>query len=348
MSILFNKTVLSCIFVTMLSACGGGGGGGGGSGSPANTPAASSSSAAAVTDITASNQNQVANTGITSVNAALSIAGGARSPSSGSVSTLALDASPSLQHSVAEIIDARIRSLVMREGSVFAVAAITSSSTTACTGGGSYVGTEVYASSSTDTVGDTYTVVYTNCIESGLTLNGTVKLELRAFNANRTSFSIRVAYTSLRAASGTTSMVYNGTYDLSTLYATGSTTYGLTDGNISASFVSSGYTGTLGLSGMATTSVVPTSGNITNNPVKLGLTATIAGTSIGMQIEAVAPVVTTSSGTYVSGKIKITGRGSILYVTFLGSGSVKVDLDANGDGTIDSTKTTTITALAAS
>jgi hypothetical protein len=346
MSILFNKTIISGACILMLSACGGGGGGGG---DGASTPAASSSSSAAtVTDITASNQNQVANTGIASATAVISLAGGAAAPSSGSVSTLSLDASPAPQGTVAEIVAARIQRLTVREDSAFARAALTSSSTTACAGGGNYVGTEVYTSSSTDTVGDTYTVVYANCVQSGLTLNGTLKLELKAFNADFSSLAVGVTYSSLKATSATTSMTYSGAYDFTTLLAAQSTTYGVANGTLSANFVSSGYTGTLQLSGMTSTSVVPSSGNITSNPVKLGLGATIAGTSIGLQIEAQTPIVTKSSGAYVSGKLKITGKGSVLYVTFLGSGSVKVDLDANADGAIDSSKTTTLTALAAS
>jgi hypothetical protein len=143
-------------------------------------------------------------------------------------------------------------------------------------------------------------------------------------------------------------MTYAGAYDFTILHATNTTTYGVANGVLSASFVSSGYTGTLDISGMTSTSVIPSSGNITSNPVKLALGATIAGQNIGLQIEAQTPIVTTSSGAYVSGKLKITGRGSVLYVTFLGSGSVRIDLDANADGTIDSSKTTTLTALAAS
>jgi hypothetical protein len=344
MSILFNKTIISSACILMLSACGGGGGGDG-----ASTPAASSSSSAAtVTDITASNQNQVANTGIASATAAIGLNGSFATPSSGSVSALSLDTPPSLQRTVADIVTAKIKDLVVRESDTFALAALTSSSTTACAGGGSYVATEVYASSSTDTVGDTYTIVYTNCVQSSLTLNGTLKLELKAFNAGLTNITIGVTYSSLKAASGTTSMTYSGGYDFNVLYATNSTTFGVANGALSANFVSSGYTGTLQLSGITSTSVIPSSGNTTSNPVKLGLGATISGTSIGLQIEAQTPIVTTSSGAYVSGKLKITGRGSVLYVTFLGSGSVKVDLDANADGTIDSSKTTTLTALAAS
>lgn len=346
MFILLNKTIISCACLVMLSACGGGGdGGGGGSIPPA---ASSSSSAAAVTDITAGNQSQVANTGIASATVAINLAGANANPSSGSVGTLSLDQSSSLQAAVAEHVEARISRLVERERATFALTALTSSSTTACAGGGSYVLTETNASSSGLTVGDTAAFVYANCIQNGLTLNGTLKLELKAFNANQTNVAAGVTYTSLKVASGTTSLTYNGAYDFTRAEAANSTTYSVANGTLAANFVSSGYTGTLQLSSISSTSVVPASGNITSNPVKLGLGATIAGTSIGLQIEAQTPVVTTPSGAFVSGKLKITGRGSVLYVTFLGSGSVTLDLDANADGTIDSTKTTTLAALAAS
>jgi hypothetical protein len=77
----------------------------------------------------------------------------------------------------------------------------------------------------------------------------------------------------------------------------------------------------------------------------VNLNATIQGLSMNLKTEALAKIVTNANGAYVSGKIKITGSGSILYLTFLGGGNVKLELDGNSDGIIDATKTTTLTAI---
>jgi len=74
------------------------------------------------------------------------------------------------------------------------------------------------------------------------------------------------------------------------------------------SFVAGTRSGTLNLSATSITTVIPAStGDLTSNPLKFNVNATLGTASFILAVDAVIPVVTSSTGTYLSGKLKITG-----------------------------------------
>lgn len=71
--------------------------------------------------------------------------------------------------------------------------AVTTTTTVACSGGGTSAETENSANPNRGTVGDSGSVVFSNCLESGRTFNGTVSLNLTRFVDNNnltTTFSV--------------------------------------------------------------------------------------------------------------------------------------------------------------
>jgi len=116
-------------------------------------------------------------------------------------------------------------------------------------------------------------------------------------------------------------------------------TYSFSNASLNTSFVAGTRSGTLNLSATSITTVIPAStGDLTSNPLKFNVNATLGTASFILAVDAVIPVVTSSTGTYLSGKLKITGTTGTLYLSFLGGGSVKLELDSNNDGVIDSSK----------
>lgn len=327
-----NRTLLVGLStLALLAACGGGGGGGGN-----NTPVPIPTAAPAAV-ISSSNQDQVGNLGVQSVNTAV-----------GSVSGKAT--AVAVETTSAEI--PNIEQLTLQEINRYLatsrkelVAGVTSSQTTACTGGGSITTSAYAASNLVDTVGDSANLVYSNCIESGVALNGTLSMTLLSYTSS-SNYIVRANYLNFSVSASGTKATINGSIDISLKTST-TETRGITNGNLSTTATVGTSTATITMNNMSIqTSRALNGTTYTTSPLSMQVSSTIGANNSSIQIEATSPIVKSTSG-YTSGKFTITGSGSKLYVTFLGGGSVKLELDNNADGIIDSTKTTTLAALSA-
>ncbi|GAA5167265.1 hypothetical protein [Viridibacterium curvum] len=321
-----------------ITACGGGGGGGGSSG---GTTATASDS----TTITASNQDSVAAVGVQSASLGAGIADnyvatGGDAIVGVEISGAQSDALPD-PYAAARLFAQRISTNLSNR--VESVTGTTSTSTYTCPGGGYYTETDTYISSLVLSVGDSATFTHFNCKESdGTIYNGTMSGVVTAKSSS--TMAVNYTYSALKMQSGSTTVTMSGSFSLATNSI--AVTYAVTNGNINIAISTSSFNMGLAYSNINVTSQVSSDGTTTTfTPLSMGVSATVGSNAFGINITAVTPLVTNSAKIVQSGKLKITGKSGILYITFLGSGAVKLELDANGDGVIESTKSTTVAAL---
>lgn len=332
-----------CLATALLSACGGGGGGGS-STVPASSNSANTSSN---TTITASNQDQVSAGALYAVSTAAT--GSAISGSIASVAQVGdTSGSPAALPGAVETAMRQAELALKRSIPGHASIASTSSSTSACTGGGTATSKVNYTDPNAFTAGDSISITYANCIDSGVTQNGSVAVTISSVSGNfnpNGSAGLTVSFSGFSTASGSSSEVIDGSASMTLNASSSKLDFTLTSTSLSASAISNGKSASFKLNGVNFGVSDDLVSKLTFNPMTMSFSATLPNFSAVAGVSLVTPVVTDYDGNYLSGKIKITGNASALYITFKGAGSVTVDLDNNNDGVIDATKTTTLTTL---
>jgi hypothetical protein len=335
--IILGTTISSAI---LLTACGGGGGNGGTTSAAPSTP----STTQTAPSITVSNSKDVAAQGYSGTEALNSqVSSGSGMVTGVSTSTAG-----------GGLIDAAIQQLYLavdNAGPNLAVG-VTTSKTINCPGGGTASGTVSYASASTMTAGDTISLTGNNCVMSGMKLNGTINIAVTAASGTpsiSSAWSATLALTMTKFSVDTGGEVNTGTGDVTVTYnQTGLNTATFSANGKSLQVQTTKGTSTTDrtLTGYSYSGSRDSSGTYTyrsnftlnGNFAKLGnATYDVKTTTDFKQKLGSFPT---------AGVLVVTAADkSSLTLTVVNSTTVKLDVDKNGDGTIDDSTTTTWTEL---
>ena len=322
-----RHSVLLLAVTSMLAACGGGGGG--------DAPAAVDQSAAQKTPVTLSAANYVA------------VA--QESMSSSSYLTDSATLAVGAESSNADVLVRFGRAQAGKISGWFAgtpalVTGAVVTTTEPCTGGGTVtiVDNDVNGNGQPD-VGDTVALTATNCRFEGSILNGELSFAVTAFTGNIDTppFSVTVAltFTNLTARSASASSTGNGTMVLALNATTASNeTYSLKANQFSttATYGTTKYNRTLEnytvtVASTATSSSTTASGGISSTAFESKL----------VTIATPVPFVRTFPAPYPSvGQATATGaNGGVVKVTAISNTQVKIELDADANGTFETSVT---------
>jgi hypothetical protein len=197
--------------------------------------------------------------------------------------------------------------------------------------------------------GDVATLTFTNCRDGSDTLNGSVTVGFTAVNATATQITATLSFSGLSAVTSDGSLSLNGGLSLNyseQLNGNSTTTLTIASGGLTSRVVAANppYDETLTLSGGLTLvetvdlAAVPPGGSVP------GLsTLTVNGTAASsllngtINITTVTPVKAYDADLYPrEGQILVTGAAnSKLRMTALNATTVRLELDANGDGTFE-------------
>lgn len=208
--------------------------------------------------------------------------------------------------------------------------------TEACSDGGSTVidGTLAQA-------GDSVTLTFNNCTEDGVTLNGSLRFTLVSVNDTGTAFTVDVVLTNLRATTGNVVERLDGSMRMS-----------LDDSNPAQNTV------TLSTPFIATERVVAGEVRASRSlreltmqevldKATLDLTTTSAFVASGsfpelgdvsFRVQTVQALITPAQEVHpTSGVLRVTGANNTSALLTIGPDTVEIDVDNNGDGTVDTT-----------
>lgn len=203
--------------------------------------------------------------------------------------------------------------------------------------------------------GDTYQITANNCVESDgtntITMNGAMAISILSGSYDPVStvypksFSMRMVATNFSVSAGGQAESFNGDLTMSTTENSAESI----STNLSATTLSSkvgshtvtltNYSAAMGESaGGLTQSVTAT---VQTNNSRLGTT------TVSYSIATLTPIAVSASGAITAGSIKVTGAGSVLLLTATSADTFSLQVDANGDGTYDSTSSVTRSQLQA-
>lgn len=313
----------------LLAGCGGGGGGGGNNnnGGPItaqNAPVVASAAQSAIDD----------------------------SSSGGAVGTdffvASVSGGPAKDFSLAEL---AIDQVVRFRSKSQSAGLVTPAATVGCTDGGSV--TDVFSNNDTNpefTAGDTLSLTFDNCVEGGIFIDGRLTLALTSLTGDPAGFASDY---SLTIAIMFNNFVVNGDGQSSEI-----------DGSLTVSASRSGNTETVTVSsssltfrdtGIPSNPVRVLSGfsvteiyNDTTGSYTISVTGTLNDSRVGFNVMAttITPLASDGFSNPTSGSIRLTaGDGTSVTLTATGGDTVRLDVDTNGDGTIDSIINTSWTAL---
>lgn len=317
---------------TLLAACGGGDSGGGNSGGGESF---------APLGITRSNAGQVASEAYAAGDFAVL---GATSTTN--MVTFSASAVSSSNFNLRRFADSYLQRLHKRGSSQWVTPQQVWNDVWPCSGGGTLTDTWNDADNDgRDSAGDSYTTTYSNCVEGGVTMNGGVTATLATLVGNTFGdyqISGSFSFNNLAVSYSGLSVGINGGMSYSA---------SRTGSNVSVTLQIPLLT-TTSPSGSSTiaNATLQYSFNESTFAYSYTITATLSGTSIGGQvtISTLTPFAGTAPGYPVSGSLRVTGAGgSSVTITAIGGGNVRLDVDSNGDGVVDSSSTMTWAALEA-
>jgi hypothetical protein len=339
------RSALLLLPAILLNACGGGGGGGDGGSAAGGSSVAgvvitsSNAKAVAADALENSTDGSTAGTGaslITGVQVDSGSSGGPLQLASASRTLLGLvPAMPSQATGVA----------VNR--------------TVLCASGGSLQISGNLSGGSSIVAGDTLTIAAAGCKEMVdgklTTMNGSLAFRFESGSSftSASSYPYRIVMTftatNFAISQGTETTTSNGDLRIDLLASSPtSSDITLTGSSLASSHASTSgtrsatlknYTETVAVRGSTQTSSITATVVSTNS--RLGSSA------VSYTITTVTPLTSTTSGDVTSGVIKVTGSGSALLLTVTGTNTFKVETDANGDGTYESSTTATKSELEA-
>ncbi|MBK4735090.1 hypothetical protein [Noviherbaspirillum pedocola] len=332
--------------VAFLSACGGGGDSGSSSGAAANTSSGSTSTAAASTSIKINSSNA------TDVSAYSYAAMEDVNSASGYGSSAAFATGVSVDTMSTGVLQRALQQLYLGLGAsanTQLASGVSTTNTVACSGGGSMTLSINVANPNQVQSGDSVSMSAHNCVESSGLVNGGVSIvfsnvsgtisDMGAWSASMTmtysSFSVLTGGASISANgdmtvsySQTNANTFNaqmsGTSFAANLTKSDSTQIQRTLTNYrlvaSAQNGATSFSGDFGLSGNS-----PTLGNV------------------GFTVKTTAPFKTAAGAMnpYTGSATVTAADGSSTSYTALDSSNVRIDVDSNGDGVIDSTTNST-------
>ena len=230
----------------------------------------------------------------------------------------------------------------------------TTSSTQACSGGGSITVSGTIAGTGGPSNGDKITVVASNCVEDGAAISGTMAMTFsnvsgNVFGSGAGAATIDLTFTDFSVAEGTTSATVTGDMKLAmSQTATGSINLGISGISLQSierkagvkvsDFRLSNYTATV--AGSGTTFSVSTNYALAGTFGSLG--------QLNVTVSTLQPFVVGASGIPSAGSMIINGAASSVMATVVPGNKVRLDYSAKGDGVITQTNTIDWTTFVAS
>jgi len=331
---------LTLISSLVLVACGGGGGG--------TSPTAAAPAAVAITEssakpVTASALGAAQGTSATDgagLLVGVEVQGGS-------------GASPATLKAMAETARFASSSLAGRGGSL--VTGVTSSESVDCPVSGKLTISGSVSGAEGAVAGDTVTFTANNCVmdvdgETG-TMNGSLSFTVISGSVTSTlpmNVVFSMVATNFSIAGGGTSVTVNGDVRMDLTITSTSETIVTSGSSFSIAVTESGTTYTDSLKNYSQTFVYNGSTVTGSLSATVESSSTVLGSGGGSYtITTTTPLVwNESTGTLSSGVIKVVGaNGSQLVMTVTSSTTVTIQVDANGDGTFESTVTSTQTEL---
>lgn len=320
------STLVAASTLALLTACGGDGG----DSVSQSTPTVSISSV---------NQNDVARA---TVNGGLDVALAQGALGNGEA---AAPDSASRSHALDLVVRRAIESVSQRRAvasaDVHALAAHTA--TNDCAAGGTVASTfDDKDGNQQLTSGDVITAVFTQCRESAtLIVNGTVVVTMSA-TPTSTLFTAAAQFQNVSVADASSTSTVSGTVAVSEVDSDtrSDSTILVGSGGLNVAVVSSGYNDTISfLQGFQ----IVTSEAVNGSTSSVSVSGAMNATSINGRVTLSTPVALSQADADAypsSGQVLVTGAsGSKLLLTVLSNSQVKLELDTNGDGTIDNTST---------
>ena len=307
---------------TLLAACGGGGGG-----TQETSPPASQRAA-----ITAQNQAVVADETVSSALAPVETlgAGGVTPKSSGGrPPVLAL----------ARRYFAALPSLALPGGGTWTKAQETQ--TIACSGGGTITVTANDADNNGAlSAGDSVAMAFDNCVEPEGRVGGSLQFAVSAYDASSGSMGATLAFNSFSLAAGGDAVNANGTLAMaSSITSSDRWSLSLSTSQLTVGGTIAGRTETRQLSDYsATVSQEPSGTTVLTRYQARGDLGSSAISGGSVHFETTTPfTVTGAASTPSSGVMQVTGAGgSALRLTALADGQLQRELDADGNGSFES------------
>ena len=311
---------------SLVAACGGGGGGGGSTSSAAPPPVTSAAVA-----ITAANAASAAS----AVDNSLVFAAGAGTQAA-NAPTAAVVSVSGKQFNVVDFSSALLTKISSLKSQLTptAIGAIINSNSP-CAGGGSIdVALDDVDNSGALSSGDSLTLLYNNCVESGTTISGGLSITNFGFTRpSSVAFTStgKISFSSFAFNDGSTTGTMNGSLDFSVSTADGNLITS-TITNASITVVESGAT--LTLSGYS----INQTNNGSTGAFTVSASGTVASSKLGGSVTFTtsAPLQGTGTANPYTGAIKVTGAAaSSVTLTALDSTNIRLDVDANGDGVME-------------
>lgn len=334
-----NRTFLLASTISaalVLSACGGGGGG-------SSTPAPTPSPVSQFSPISAANSTKVASNA--------HAANGAIGTSSSTVTDL-LSGVTIEGHSISAVAPAL--GLISHAYNRSAPNLLTGiSATESCTGGGTVAINGTVKSENAASNGDSVTFTATNCVESGMLMNGGFTLTFSgitgtAFGAAPWGATIDARFDAFRVVTGSQTVAASG--DMKIAIAQTSTTassLSITGKSFLASETIGTNVSNLTLTDFSVTATVQgatvtaaANYNLSGNTPALG--------QFTYSVRNITPFVSVSGGVPTAGSFIVNGAASSVTMTVVAGGNVKLDYSAKGDGVITQTSTVSWAAFLAS
>jgi len=345
------RVVLAVLLSTsLLAACGGGGSDAGGTSAPLLVINASNQQAVGRATATASTALVGAGGGVSGVNSteggasALSVSRASGALPGASLSAVALYLAHALDNSTGGQRSALSASRTGGSARALAVAPVTE----LCTLSGSFtLGLVDSDNSGSATLGDTLTLTFNHCQDSATeSVNGVMSITFSQISmpSGLLSFTGSLAMQSLTVADGARTAVLNGglVMDLAQL-SSSQTRVGMTVGGsgLSASVTGAGVSESIGFdAGFAisiTETVATTVGGIDSATATLNGSFTASSIGGRVQLNTTVPMLQLASENYPrAGVLKVQGNSSALRLTALDATTARLELDANLDGTYES------------
>lgn len=313
----------------VLAACGGGGGGG-----ESSTPSTSGGDGSATT-ITSTNVDRVGGAAIVGAEASATSVTLPSAQIAGVETTTGENSLPGVGALAIKAL--QIAEAHRESASANLPVGVTINETVPCATSGNMAVSYSNANAHAELPGDTLTVTFNSCVDSGLTMNGTIGLAVTTGGNPATAFN--VSFSSFTAANSSSTMQVSGSLSM---VVTGSS-YQLTSPSLSVAMTGSVGNGSVSIKNL--NGIVTKSG--TNYIVSLNesIDVSVGVLSAVGTIATITPLTIDNTSTIVAGKLLVTGSHSSVWLTFQGSGNVLLELDSNGDGVVDLNKNTTIATL---
>lgn len=327
------KYIAAVLGTSLLAACGGGGGGGSGASPVAVAPTPTAVLSSANQSVAA---QDTASSSFLPLTAAQTVTG-AQTADESALFAFARGQMEKLQ----------VYATDSKSGST--LVGVTQSNSVACTYGGSLtVSANVASTNGTVAAGDSLTITSNGCTESFGTINGSLGFVITSLNGTYASSSysagLTMTFNNFAVSSSQVTASINGSlsYGLSVTGAnartasvsTPSLTVSATYGGVARSRTLTNYVATLART------ADPTSVYVTTYNVNGFLTSSSLS-SQAIAFNTTTPIVTRYTDSYPSsGVLVITGASnSKIRITALSNTLVREELDANGDGTFESSTT---------